>query len=215
MRADLDEWLRLREGIAHRADILRAGYAVATMRRFVRDGPARVIRRAWVTLPDAAPDLVTAATAGGRISCVSVARRRGWWVPPGLDPHPHLHLVPGSGSARLPEGWLGRLHWTMPLAPQGRSLTTTVEDALAHIAVCVPHDAALVLWESAVRVEGLAPESLRRIRWTTRVARELAAELTLRGYTVLRVSYVQIVHDWPSVERRIRSAIAARLHLAS
>lgn len=283
MRADVDEWLRLREGIAHRADILRAGYAVATMRRFVRDGRARLIRRAWVTLPDAAPDLVTAATAGGRISCVSVARRRGWWLPPGLDPHPHLHLVPGSGSARLPEGWLGRLHWTMPLAPQGRSLTTTVEDALAHIAVCVPHDAALVLWESAVRVEGLAPESLRRIRWTTRVARELAqevvglsdsgletlvvmplrrwglpvvqqakvcgrfvdmlvgerlvlqidgfthhsssaqrtkdiahdAELTLRGYTVLRVSYVQIVHDWPSVERRIRSAIAARLHLAS
>ncbi len=145
----------------------------------------------------------------------------------------------------------------------------TVEDALAHVAGCVPHDAALAVWESAVRVEGLAPEALRRIPWTSRAARELAgevvglsdsgletlvvlplrrwgvpvvqqariagrfgfahhsssaqrtkdiahdAELALRGYTVMRLSYAQIVHDWPAVERSIRRALAARLHLAS
>jgi len=280
---ELVEWLAQREGIAHRADILRAGYRVAEMRRFVRDRRARVIRRAWVTLPDAAPDLVLAASAGGRISCLSLARRRGWWMPPDLDPHPHLHLIPGSGSARLPAGWRGRVHWTTPLAPQERGLTATVEDALLHISGCAPHDAALALWESAIRVEGFAPEAVRRVGWTSRAARELAdevvglsdsgletlvvlplrrwgvpvvqqarvggrfvdllvgerlvlqidgfahhassaqrtkdiahdAELTLRGYTVLRLSYAQIVYDWPAVERRIRSALAARLHLAS
>ena len=159
----------------------------------------------------------------------------------------------------------------------------TVEDALAHVAGCVPHDAALAVWESAVRVEGLAPEALRRIPWTSRAARDLAgevvglsdsgletlvvlplrrwgvpvvqqariagrfvdllvgerlvlqidgfahhsssaqrtkdiahdAELALRGYTVVRLSYGQIIHDWPAVERSIRRALAARLHLAS
>lgn len=280
---ELEEWLRRQGGVAHRSDILRAGYRVAAVRGFVRDGKARVIRRAWVTLPDAAPDLVTAATAGGRISCLSLARRRGWWMPPDLDPHPHLHMVPGSGSARLPDGWPGRLHWTIPLSPPGRNLTATVEDALAHVAGCFPHDAALAVWESAVRVEGLAPEALRRIPWTSCAARDLAgevvglsdsgletlvvlplrrwgvpvvqqariagrfvdlligerlvlqidgfahhsssaqrtkdiahdAELALRGYTVMRLSYAQIVHDWPAVERSIRRALAARLHLAS
>ncbi|PVE79819.1 hypothetical protein DC432_00025 [Microbacterium testaceum] len=39
------------------------------------------------------------------------------------------------------------------------------------------------------------------------------AELRLRGYTVLRFSYAQIIHDWPSVERTLQRAIAAGLHL--
>ena len=39
------------------------------------------------------------------------------------------------------------------------------------------------------------------------------AELRLRGYTVLRFSYAQIVHDWPLVERTLQRAIAAGLHL--
>ena len=40
------------------------------------------------------------------------------------------------------------------------------------------------------------------------------AELRLRGYTVFRLSYSQVVHDWPAVERRIKRALAAGLHLA-
>jgi very-short-patch-repair endonuclease len=40
------------------------------------------------------------------------------------------------------------------------------------------------------------------------------AELRLRGYTVFRLSYSQVVHDWPAVERRITRALAAGLHLA-
>ncbi|WP_237739327.1 endonuclease domain-containing protein [Microbacterium yannicii] len=48
-------------------------------------------------------------------------------------------------------------------------------------------------------------------------ARDIAhdAELRLRGYTVLRFSYSQVVHDWSLVERTVRSAVGARLHLAS
>jgi very-short-patch-repair endonuclease len=41
------------------------------------------------------------------------------------------------------------------------------------------------------------------------------AELRLRGYTVLRFSYAQIVHDWDGVAAVIRRALAAGLHLAA
>ena len=40
-------------------------------------------------------------------------------------------------------------------------------------------------------------------------------ELSLRGYTVLRFTYAQVVHDWPAVERAIARAIAAGAHLAA
>lgn len=35
------------------------------------------------------------------------------------------------------------------------------------------------------------------------------AELTLRGYQVLRFTYAQVVHEWASVERTIRRALLA------
>jgi len=43
----------------------------------------------------------------------------------------------------------------------------------------------------------------------------LDAELVLRGYTVLRFTYAQVVHDWDFVERTIARAIATGAHLAS
>ncbi|MET0735166.1 MAG: DUF559 domain-containing protein, partial [Microbacterium sp.] len=41
------------------------------------------------------------------------------------------------------------------------------------------------------------------------------AELRLRGYTVLRFSYAQVVHESRLVEATIRRAVAAGLHLAA
>lgn len=281
--AELYDWLVSHGSIAHRDEVRQAGFGTSLLRSFVRDGPAEMIRRAWVALPAAAPDLVAAARAGGRVSCTTLARRRAWWIPASALGAVHLHMTPGSGSARTPAGWDGTLHWTKPVAPVPLgSLLASIEDALAHIAVCEPFDTALVLWESAARVERLAAEYLRSVRWGTRAARELAqavgglsdsgletlvvvplrrwglqvrqqvtlagrpvdlvigdrlvvqidgyefhsdsaqrtrdiahdAELRLRGYTVLRFSYAQVVHDWPAVAAVIRRAVAAGLHLA-
>lgn len=41
------------------------------------------------------------------------------------------------------------------------------------------------------------------------------AELALRGYHVMRVSYDQLMNQWPAVQNRILAAIAQRLHLAA
>ncbi len=251
----LRSWLMSRDGIAHRDDLLRAGFAIATIRSFVRTGDAAMIRRAWVATPAAPVELITAARAGGRLTCISLARRRGWWMPEHIGTELHLHLTPGSGSARLGQDWRGVTHWTKPVSlVPGRTLLASTEDALAHIAVCQPFDTALVLWESAARVERLSPEALRTIPFVSRAARRLAAsvtglsdsgletldrlvlqidgyefhssseqrtrdiahnaELRLRGYTVIRLSYAQIVHDWPAVAEIIRRAVAAGLHLA-
>ncbi|WP_460781732.1 DUF559 domain-containing protein [Microbacterium shaanxiense] len=41
------------------------------------------------------------------------------------------------------------------------------------------------------------------------------AELRLMGYHVIRVSYQQLMHDWPAVQDLIMRAVAQGLHLAS
>lgn len=270
-------------GIAHRAALLQQGFTARQLRELVRAGGVDVLRRHWFAAETAAPHLREAATRGARITCTTLARHRGWWMPPRLGDEPHLHFVPGSTGPRLTEEWIGVTHWTAPLAPAGRSLLASVEDALAHIAVCLPRETALILWEAAARTERLAPEALRAIRWTSRAAAEIAAETTgladsglevivvrplrslgvrvqqqvwiagkpvdalvgerlvlqidgwmhhsssaqrtkdiahdaelrLRGYTVLRFSYEQVVHRWGEVEVIIRRGLAAGLHRAA
>ena len=203
-------------------------------------------------------------------------------MPEGIAPGIHLHRAPGSAATGLPAEFTGRVHWTKPIAPAGRdSLLESVEDTLAHVALCVGREDALVIWEAAARAERLEPAALRRVAWPGPVPRGIAehlgglsdsgletyfttrirgmglrvrqqvviagrpvdhligdrlvvqvdgwehhsssaqrsadiahdAELRLRGYTVFRFSYAQIVHDWASVERTIARAVAAGLHL--
>lgn len=276
-------WLEQRGGLAHRRASLDAGHSPPVLRRAVSSGAVRLVRRAWFAGPGADADLVTAASAGGRLTCVSLARRQGWWMPEDVDTAMHLHLRPGAASPGLGDDWPGTVHWTRPLVLGATGIpVSSAEDALAHIAVCLPREQALAVWESASRSESLPPEALRRLPWTTRAARDLAAEVTglsdsgletlvfaplrragvpvvqqaylagrfvdgligdllvvqtdgyahhassaqrsadiahdaelrLRGYTVLRFSYRQVVHERASVERTIRRAMAQRLHLA-
>lgn len=271
---------RLRGTAVHRQQLRGEGYSAEQLRAAVRAGAVELYRRAWFVGREAPSDLREAARWGGRVSCTTFARRRGWWMPEGVEEEVHLHFPPGSTGPRAP--WGGVAHWAQPIAPLGRSLVATIEDALAHIAVCVPPEQAIVLWESAAGVERLAPEALRAIRWPSRVATALAAEITgladsglevlvcrplrrlrvrvrqqvylagrpvdvlvgewlviqidgwahhssstqrskdishdvelrVRGYTVLRFSYAQVVHDAAAVERAIRRALAAGLHAA-
>lgn len=279
---DVLTWLEARGGIAHREEAVGV-FPVGLVRAVVRDGAATLIRRAWISLQSAPADLRTAAEGGGRITCTSLARRRGWWMPGHVGHELHLHVLPGSASTPVTAGDEAVGHWTKPLVPPGRSLVGSVEDALLHISTCLDRDDALVLWESAARTESIAPQTLRAFAWPRRIACELAAEVTglsdsgletlvviplmrwgirvrqqivlagrpvdvlvgerlvvqidgyefhsssaqrtkdiahdaelrLRGFTVLRLSYAQIVHDWPRVERMIRQAIAAGLHRAA
>lgn len=271
---------RLDGTAAHRSELHAQGYTDAQLRASVRTGGVDVFRRAWFVSASAPDDLREAARLGGRLTCTTLARRRAWWMPEGIGDELHLHFAPGSTGPRVGEDWPGVGHWTKPVAPLERALVATIEDALAHIAVCQPPERAIVLWESAAKIERLSPEALRRVRWPSRAASALAdavtgladsglevlvceplrrlrvlvrqqvviagrpvdvlvgrwlviqidgwahhssaaqrgkdlahdAELRLRGYTVLRFSYAQVVHGGEIVLRTIRRALAAGLH---
>ncbi|MBN9178560.1 MAG: DUF559 domain-containing protein [Microbacterium sp.] len=279
---------RLRGGAFHREQLHSSGYSDRDLRALVRAGELEVCRRSWFVTRDADDEIRAAARLGGRLTCTTLARRRGWWMPDGVGEELHLHYPPGSSGPRGGGGGLDGAkpavaHWTRPIVPVGRALIAGVEDALAHIAHCHPPETALVIWESACSVEKIAPEAVRRVQWSSTGAFALAhevngladsglevlvcaplrrlgvqvrqqvvlagkpvdalvgrrlvlqidgwahhssstqrskdiahdAELRLRGYTVLRFSYAQVVHDRAAVERLIRRALAAGLHTNS
>lgn len=276
----LEHWIDDNGGLVHRDAAAGAGFSREVQRRAVGEGRLRRVRRAWLATPSAPADLTAAAGSGTRVTCVSMARRRSWWLPEGIDDRLHLSVDPHGATPEVDSV----RHWTARIAPAPVHLVIeSFEDALGHIATCQPPETALVIWESAIRLERIAPEALRRIRWTSVAARECAenvtglsdsgletlvvvrlrpwrvrirqqivvagervdllvgerlilqidgyahhssaaqrgrdvaadAELVLRGYTVLRFTYAQIVHEWRSVERVIARAIASGAHLAT
>jgi len=271
-------WLRARGGIAHRDDASDAGFTANGVRAAIRAGVVSRIRSKWIAIDGAPAELVAAAWSGGTVTCVSLARRRGWWVPPDAATQVHLHVSP-NGSIRTDDV---RAHWSKPLAPRHpRALEASVEDALSDAASCFPLDQAVAIWEAALRAEAISLESLRTVRWRSTAARrclesvrpgtdssletvfhvrlsrwgvplrfqvllaghpvdfligthlvvqidgwafhsssadrtrDLAhdAELRMRGYTVLRYSYAQVIYGWESVERTLAEAISRGLHL--
>jgi very-short-patch-repair endonuclease len=278
-RTPLVEWLRQRGGIAHRHHALDAGYPPHSLREEVANGGVLRIRRNWLALGTAQQDLTTAADSGGILACVSAARHRGWWIPQDAAADTRVH-VSVSPHAAVPRGDV-RVHWSRPIVNVGRgALLESVEDTLQHVADCLPREDALVVWESAARIERLSAEYLTNVAWTSPDARSRAdevqgladsgletifvsrvrtfgvpvrqqvviagrpvdallgrslavqvdgfafhssaadrgrdvahdAELTARGYTVLRFTYAQVVHDWSSVERAIGRALASNAH---
>ncbi|MGY1552979.1 endonuclease domain-containing protein [Microbacterium sp. A588] len=275
---DLITWLSDRNSIGHRADARAAGFSPPHVRAAIRAGHVRRIRASWIALASAPRELVAAAAATGRLTCLSLARQRGWWIPDGASARLHLHV--GTNAHRLTADAV--LHWAKPLVDRGnRVLEASVEDALAHLAQCLTYEDAVSVWESAAKAERLDPESLRTVHWPDAASRACAnavtglsdsgletvfvvrlstwgvpirqqvrlaghnvdvligthlvvqldgfafhsssadrtrdvrhdAQLRLRGYTVLRFTYAQVIHDWAYVEATIAAAIARGLHL--
>jgi len=274
----LTEWVARRGSVAHTADARAAGFSDRDIRESVDGGMLRRVRRSWLVGPGCDPRRAAAASASGRLSCVSAAAAHGVWVPP----HTGIHVaVPHSASRFDPEGLI--LHWAQGPVPTSR---TAVEDPplnmLFQVARCLPRRDALMVWESAVRKRLVARDRLRRVRWRSRRAAELAsvastmsdsgletafleglrpfdlpvrqqvwldghpvdlligerlviqidgfefhsapadrrrdiahdAALVLRGCTVLRFDYHQILFDWDAVLRTVLDGVAQGLHRA-
>ncbi|WP_425840440.1 DUF559 domain-containing protein [Microbacterium sp. PA5] len=202
---DLNAWVAARGGIVHRSDILDRGMSAPALRRAIADGAVLRVRRYWVAVPDAPPQLVAAAEATARLACVSAARHRGWWMPPEVDDRLHLHVRPHAEGAR--EAGVVR-HWTVPIgALHSRLLVESVEDTLQHLADCQPRETALVLWEDAARSENLPADVLRRVAWRSPRARELASVLTGLMGSGLETVFVDRLRRW-DVTVRVQVGLA-------
>lgn len=79
-------------------ELRAAGMSRSQIRRALASGELRRLRRGVYAWSDACDDVVTAATHGGALACVSAARHLGLWV---LTPPSVVHVwLAGDGHAR-------------------------------------------------------------------------------------------------------------------
>src|SRR5690606_41455224 len=89
------------------------------------------------------------------------------------EPGVQLGAAPGSAGGK-PEDV--HVHWAKPLIPRHPdALEDPIENVLALVADCVPHEQALATWESALNKRLVKREVLDRLP-LKRVARDLLAE---------------------------------------
>ena len=284
-------------GVVRQCDVLSAGWSKVRVAAAVARGDVVRIRRSWLAVPDADPYLVSAARAGVVLTCVTQAKRLGLWVTE--EDRPHVAAPSHAGGVRVERLCAGAtaedvakvgsksqmtkatVHWSAPLVLRHPfTLTDSIENVLASVARCQPFEAALAVWESALRRQlvdalelsrlplsaaakrllaqaspfsdsGLETMIVPRLRWMklrilpqvwlhghrvdfligdrlvlqidgghhvgAQREQDIAhdAELTLRGFHVIRVGYWHIMQNWPWVQGTIMRAVAQGLHRAA
>lgn len=157
---DLESWLNTRDGIAHRLDVLEAGYTKYRIDAAMTAGRVRVVRRQWLYTRASSAPLLTAAVAGARLTCVSEAQRSGLWTIP--DGRTHLAVARNAAVGADPAH---RLHWSTGPVPVGpRQLCEPIGNVLAHIAKCQPFERAVVVFDSVLRTTALTHAEISRYR---------------------------------------------------
>lgn len=138
----------------------------------VETGLLQRVRQGWLAEPGADRMLVEAARHGAVLSCVTQARRLGLWMHE-PESRPHWGADPRSAGGKPSHA---HVHWARPLIPRHPdALEDPIENVLALIADCEPHEGALATWESALNKGLVKREVLERLP-LKRVARDLLAE---------------------------------------
>ncbi|WEO78784.1 DNA helicase [Cryobacterium sp. SO2] len=189
---ELSIWLSQHGGIAHSEQALRAGFTRYAIRQGIAGGVCTRIRRDWLAMPTAPADLRAAAVLGGRVACLSLARRLELWhLSDGMN-HvsiPRNRAVPASDTLRV--------HWSAGPMPGARfALVEPVENALVHIAECQPFENALVVWDSALNKKLVTQHSLARLHLRSaaaRAVRDVASGLADSGLETLPVSRLAFI----------------------
>jgi very-short-patch-repair endonuclease len=184
---ELGTWLAQHGGIAHSEQAVRAGFTRHAIRHSTSSGECARVRRNWLALPSAPADLRTAAALGGRVACLSVARRLElWYLADGMN---HVSVV---RNAVVPASDTLRVHWSVGPIPVARfALVEPIENALVHIAECQPFENALVVWDSALNKKLVTPASLARLHMRSAAAcavRAASSGLADSGLETLPVS---------------------------
>jgi len=174
---DIVDVVRCGGGIVRTQALRRQGWSERAIRRAVEAGALVRPRKGWIATPDADPYLFAAARSGVIVSCVTQAQRLGLWVLD-ADDRPHVAAPPRSGGVRVrtdPDTKQRRalVHWVQPLVPRPPgALADPIQNVLALVADCIPFEAALAVWESALDRGLVTLPELRRLPYRGR-AREI------------------------------------------
>jgi very-short-patch-repair endonuclease len=141
-----------RGGTALVKDLRTAGIGPDALKAAVSSGAVTSLRRGLVGTANADPNLRTAMTAGGLITCVSAARELGLWTV--KDPT-QLHLWTDHG--KQPETVVKHRG---SLVDPGRWGYVGIVDCVLHAIRCRPRLEALVIAESAVRLGRISKAEL-------------------------------------------------------
>lgn len=170
MHPQLREVARRWRGVIPSQALIEAGWTYRQLGAFCATGDLRRVRRGWLAVPDADAALLAAAASGGVVTCVTQASRLGVWE---TRPSSSLHIGIPTQSRRPRFDGL-RLHWASPLvARDPRQLEDNVANMLAAVAVCLPIEEALAVWESALNKRLIELSELRGLPLKGN-ARELA-----------------------------------------
>lgn len=158
-------------GAVRSASLSAAGHSPHHVALAVARGVAVRVRRGWVAVPDADPLILAAARSGAVLTCITQARRHGLWVL--AEERVHLGAPSRAGGVRSGGA---HVHWADPPLPRAPgSLEDPIENVLAIVASCQPHDVALAIWESALNRGIVTLDALRRLPLGP-AARRLCAE---------------------------------------
>lgn len=187
-QAELLAWMRRHGGVAHTTALRSAGFTTHGIRRSIDNGLAHWVRRSWLALADSDPLLQRVAELGGRVTCLTAARRAGLWTPD----HDGIHVsVPPSAGRFDTDGV--RLHWGVgPMPVPAAELCEPTVNVLAHVAGCVTMADALCVWESAIRKGLVAPGVIEGVNWRG-AARRLAAEASTLSDSGLETRFVVLM----------------------
>ena len=159
MRDGIQDAVARAGGIARVERLRNAGFSERALDREIAAGEVKRVRRGWVAIPGADPMAVEAARAGVVISCISQARRLGLWV---LE-EPAVHVAARPHAGRAPTA-RAVVHWAKPVVPRHPDLLADpIENVLVLTARCQPREAALAIWESALRKRLIDREAIARL----------------------------------------------------
>lgn len=180
-------------GVVRTRNLIRAGHSRHSIDQAVARGNLVRVRKGWVALPGTDAYLVAAARAGVVVSCITQARRLGLWVL--HEDRPHV-AAPAHSGCVTPRG--ATVHWTKPLVPRHPdALVDPIENVLALAAVCQPFEAALAVWESALRQGLVEKNTLERMSLPPAARNVLASAFPfsdsgLESFVVPRLKWLKL-----------------------
>lgn len=180
-------------GVAQVARLIDLGVSRHQLRKELESGALRSVRRGWVALPCADPQLLLAATTGTVLSCITQAKRLGLWVlreevPHLAAPHPHSEVNNRPGV----------IHWARPiLKREPGNVVDPIENVLGLVGICQPFEAALAVWEAALNAKLVDLPSLARLPYRGKCRRLLEesqpfSDSGLESFVRVRLKWLRV-----------------------